>query len=346
MPSLYPRFYLQYRDRTERPPNWRGRRYWVIARSLCGFRFFRLANVGRSDLKDAAALKAREWAPYLEPGFHVHLTGDAARIWVWDDARVKDAMAAAGVRPGRVAVFPETALQARAADGLHLIDCLEGVEGQLWTEGELTASRWWAETPSPGQWLEFQRATGMLVQALPQVPPAEQPVWSSRSWTSTGGRLGLERRSREAAIAGAGALLAAYAYLGGSVAHDALALSDIENRLVDAQRRSAPAIADRERALANFDFLAGFHKLDPYPSQLAILARVAEKLPSNGAQLASWTYQQGDLQFTVFSPSSAADMLFYVKTYSSVEGFTDVTADRAEGDRSLRMKLRLAKAKP
>jgi hypothetical protein len=39
-------------------------------------------------------------------------------------------------------------------------------------------------------------------------------------------------------------------------------------------------------------------------------------------------------------------MLFYVKTYSPVEGFTDVTADRAEGDRNLRMKLRLAKSKP
>jgi hypothetical protein len=32
-----------------------------------------------------------------------------------------------------------------------------------------------------------------------------------------------------------------------------------------------------------------------------------------------------------------------VKTYSSVEGFTDVTADRADSDRGLRIKLRLAR---
>ena len=106
---------------------------------------------------------------------------------------------------------------------------------------------------------------------------------------------------------------------------------------------SAPAIADREQALANVDYLTGFAKLDPYPPQLAALARVAENLPSNGAQLAAWSYQSGDLQFTIFSPVSSLDILFYVKTYSSIPGFTDVTAERAEGPRSLRIKLHLAR---
>jgi hypothetical protein len=120
-------------------------------------------------------------------------------------------------------------------------------------------------------------------------------------------------------------------------------LAEIDNRLGEAQHRAAPVIADREGALANLDYLAGFAKLDPYPPQLSLLARVAENLPSNGAQLASWAYQSGDLQFTVFSPASSLDILFYVKAYSSVPGFTDVAAERAEGPRSLRVKLHLAK---
>ena len=343
MPSPYPRFFLQYRDRTERPATWRGRRYWVVSRSLCRFRLFRLANVGQSNLKDVAALKAREWAPYPDLGVHAHLTANAARIWVWDGAAVKDAMQAMELTPGRVAVLPETTLRARAADGLHLVECLEGVEGQYWAQGELEASRWWAETPSPEQWLEFQRAAGIVVEALSEVPPLEQPIWRGRPWTSTGTGLGLERRGREAAIAGAGVLLAAYGYLGGSLAHDARALSDIEGRLAGAERRSAPAVTDRERALGNLVFLDDFSKLDPYPSQLTLLARVAEKLPSNGAQIAAWSYQRGELQFTVFSPTSALDILFYVKTYSSVDGFTDVSADHVQGDRTLRTKLRLAR---
>ncbi len=343
MPSQSPQFFRQYRDRAERAATWRGRRYWVVSRSLCGFRLFRLANVGRNELRDAAALKAREWAPYAETGYHLHLTGEGARIWVWDAARVRGAMQAMGVRPGRITVLPETALQARHEDGLQLVGCLEGVEGQFWAEGELRASRWWAEAPLPEQWLEFVRATGVVVRALPDVPPFEQPVWRSRAWTNSGTGLELERRGREAALAGAALVLGAYAYLGGSLVRDAGSLAEIDNRLAEAQHRTAPVIANREGALANLDYLAGFAKLDPYPPQLSVLARVAENLPKNGAQLAAWSYQTGDLQFTVFSPASSLDILFYVKTYSSVPGFTDVAAERAEGPRSLRVKLHLAK---
>ena len=144
-------------------------------------------------------------------------------------------------------------------------------------------------------------------------------------------------------LAGAGVLLAAYGYLGGSLAHDARTLSDVVHRLPSAEREAAPAISDRERALANLDFLASFAKLTPYPPQLALFARVAEKLPTNGARIIAWAYQQGELEFTILSPGPI-DILFYVKTYSSVDGFTDVTAGSGEGDRTLRIKLRVAKS--
>lgn len=344
MTSPSPSFFLQAREGIERPTAWRGRRYWVVSRSLCGYRVFRLPNTARNDLKNFAAIKAREWAPYTEVGFHVHLSDDAARIWTWDAARVGDGMSAQGVRPGRVTVLPETALQARAADGLRLIECLEGIEGQFWAEGELQASRWWAQTPSRQQWLEFQRASGVAVEMLGGTPPLEAPVWRGRPWTNSGEGLafGIERRSREVVTAGAALLLAAYAYVGGSLAHDRASLSAIEDRLRSAEQRSAPVVSDRKGALANQEFLGGFEKLSPYPSQLALFALVAGQLPKNGARITAWSYQEGELQFTIASPVQP-DILFYVKTYSAVAGFTDVTADRADTDRSLRIKLRLAR---
>jgi hypothetical protein len=337
-------WYLQYRDRTERPTTWRGRRYWVVSRTLCGFRVFRLPGTSRADLKGFAAIKAREWAPYAEVGYHAHLTRDAALIWVWDAGRVRDAMLATGLKPGRVAALPEAALRPRASDGLHLVTCLEGVEGQLWSHGELQASRWWAEMPSLEQWLEFQRASGLAVDALADSPPAESPPWRRRPWTNSGGvaGVGMDRRAREVFVAGAGLLLAAYGYLGGSLVHDAMSMSAVEKRLRVAEQRSAPIIAERSRALANREFLDNFSKLDLYPSQFALFARVAEKLPANGSRLTAWSYQDGDLQFAILSPATA-DVLFYVKAYSSVEGFTEVAADRADSERGLRIKLRLAR---
>jgi hypothetical protein len=346
MNSPYRRFYLQHRDGIERPSAWRGRRYWVVARSLCAFRVFRLPEAERSNLKDFAALKVREWAPYEEVGFHLHLTQDTARIWAWDAARVRDGMLAMGITPGRLTVIPETAVHERAGDGVHLLACLDGFEGQVWSQGELKAGRWWAERPNPEQWLEFQRAAGLVTPSLDNALNAVQPLWRARAWTNSGSSwgFGIERRGREVAIAVAGLLLTGYCYLGGSLARDAWLLSQVEDRVQSAEQRSAPAAADRERALANLKFLNDFAKLSAYPSQLELLARVAEKLPANGARIIAWSYQNGDLQFTVFSPASSIDVLFYVKTYSTVERFTDVTADRAEGNRSIRVKARVVKS--
>jgi hypothetical protein len=344
MNSRYHSCYLQYRDRTERPATWRGRRYWVVSRALCGFRVFRLPGAARTDLKGFASIKAREWAPYADVGYHAHLTRDAARIWVWDAARVRDAMLATGVQPGRVAVLPEVALQTRASDGFHLVACIEGLDGQLWSHGELQASRWWSAMPSLEQWLEFRRASGLAVDALTDCPPAENPLWRSRPWTNSGGSsgIGIERRGREASMAGAGVLLAAYGYLSGSLAHDAVSMSAVENRLRVAEQLSAPTISERSRASTNREFLENFAKLNPYPAQFTVFARVAEKLPPNGSRITAWSYQDGDLQFTIVSPATP-DILFYVKTYSSVEGFTEVAADRADSERGLRIKLRLAR---
>jgi hypothetical protein len=344
MNSPSPRFFLQLRDGTERPAGWGGRRYWVVARSLCAFRVFRLPDAERGGLKDFASLKVREWAPYEEVGFHLHLTGDAARIWVWDAARVRDGMFAAGVQPGRLAALPETAIQQPAEDGVRLLACLEGFEGQLWSERELKASRWWASPPRPEQWRDFQRAAGRP-PADPSVPDIEQPIWRVRPWTNSGGAWGLAAtaRSRDALVAGAALLLAGYAYLGGSVAHKTWSLARLDEQIKQTELSAAPVAADREQALANLKFLDEFAKLSRYPAQLELFARIAEKLPSNGARIIAWSYQNGDLQFTIFSPNSPPDILFYVKTYSAVDRLADVTADRAEGNRSIRIKGRVAK---
>src|ERR1043166_1122572 len=103
MTSPSPGFFLQRRDGVEPASSWRGRRGWVVSRSLCRYRRFRLPEAERNNLKDFAALKAREWSPYSEIGFHVHLSSSAAGFGVWDGARVSEAMRRPGVRPSRVA---------------------------------------------------------------------------------------------------------------------------------------------------------------------------------------------------------------------------------------------------
>jgi hypothetical protein len=342
MISQSPGFFLQRHDGVQPRSTWRGRRYWVVSRRLCGFRPFRLPSADRVALKDFAALKVREWAPYAEAGYYLHLMDDTVRIWAWDSARVKDAMGTMGIDPGRVTVLPETALQERGTDGPHLIECVEGCEGQIWSAGELKASRWWHDPPSQAQWRDFQRGSG--IQPLGDAPPVEAPVWRRRPWTDSGASLafGIESRGRELILVGAGLLITGYGYFGGALVHDALTLSAVEDRLQRTERQAAPVVADRDRAISNEDFLARFAELSPFPSQFELFAKIAEKLPTNGSRIIAWSYHQGELQFTIFSPSSI-DILFYVRTYAAVDGFTDVTAKSGEADQTLRIKLRVAK---
>ena len=119
MISRYPYFFVQHRGGVERPTTWRGRRIWVVSRANCRFRVFRLLNAEWAKLRDFAALKAREWAPYDEVGFHLHLTKDGVRIWAWDGAGVNEAINASGINRRWVAVLPETALQEPPGEGLE-----------------------------------------------------------------------------------------------------------------------------------------------------------------------------------------------------------------------------------
>ena len=59
-----------------------------------------------------------------------------------------------------------------------------------------------------------------------------------RSWTNSGAGLELERRSREAALAGAALVLAAYAYFGGSLVRDARSLA--ESTIASAKHSTGP----------------------------------------------------------------------------------------------------------
>ena len=333
--------YLQHRDRVEPPSIWRGRRYWVLSRALCAFRVFRAPAAARSNLRSFAGIKAREWAPFADAGFLAHLTGDTVAIWTWDAVRVRDAMLGVEVMPGRMTVLPETALQVRGADGLRIVRCVEGFEGQCWSDGELRASRWWAEMPSAQSWTEFQRTSRATPEQFRDLPAAQEPVWRRRPWTNSGEGLGstIERRHRELVTAGAVVLVVAYGYLGGGVARDAVALSDLENRVRSLEAEKAPVVDDRVRAIQNREFLAGFQKLIPYPPQFELFARVAAHLPKE-SRITGWSYEDGSLQFTI-AASTQPDLLFYVKNYAAVTGFTDVTADRAEGERTLRVKLRI-----
>ena len=130
-----PRLYLQRAGEVEEPLVRRGRRHWAVSRRLC--RFFKiplLADASTARQLEALNLQIERLSPFAETGSHFHFGANSINLWLWDAQTVSDAANAIGVDLRRVSVLPESALQP-IGDGVRVIECLDGVEGQCWEQG-------------------------------------------------------------------------------------------------------------------------------------------------------------------------------------------------------------------
>jgi hypothetical protein len=337
-----PRLYLQRAGEVEEPLVKRGRRYWAVSRHLC--RFFKiplLSDASISRQLDALRLQTERLSPFAETGSHAHFDANFISLWLWDSRVVNDAANAIGVDLRRVPVFPETALQP-PGEGVRVIECLDGVEGQCWSHGSLLASRWWPAPPDSRNWVLFQRGAAVLPERLTANPPSAVPLpWLARPWTSSpaDGWSGIGNIDLKFAAAGiAVALVIGYAYLGAEGLRLISDRSAVERQIGVYSTDGAPVVEARIAALENAAVIRRLHQLDPYPSQLALMARIAEILPKNETHLTEWSYDRGQLEMTV-AADHPLDSVFFVRALERVDRFKGVSVERAGGDNSLRIRL-------
>src|SRR5690606_15340884 len=71
-------------------------------------------------------------------------------------------------------------------DGFRLAQMSDGVEGQVWKNGLLEATRWWPAAPSSRDWATFLRAAGLdLTQTALDVPQATESEFLTQPWTAS-----------------------------------------------------------------------------------------------------------------------------------------------------------------
>ena len=320
----------------------RGRRVWVVSRALC--RFFKvpfLPEVSAARQLDALKLQIERLSPFAETGSHYHFGASAIGLWVWDARAMQDAADAVEVEARRLTVLPETAIQP-AGEGLRLVECLDGVEGQYWVGGDLMASRWWPSVPDERNWALFQRGASVTPNHLSPAPPeATQLPWLGQSWTRTPrvgwtdlGSLDLKL----AAVAAAVLLTVGYGYFGAEWLRLHWAVSGIEAQIAAAANETRPITHARAAAIGDIAAIKQLHDLNPYPGQLTLMARVANILPKNETHFTGWTYDRGQLEITL-GAGHPLDATFFVRALDKVPGFKNVSAERAGGDNTLRIRL-------
>lgn len=319
----------------------------MLARSLClHARFPVPKDLPPAKREAALRLKILEWSPHASPGMLIDWAETEAGVWIWDSQKVEETIRAAGLDPKRMTILPETALAEPGADGARIVAGLEGLEGQTWREGRLTASRWWPSPPSAEEWRRFQRAAALAPDLQSAVPPEPAPsLWRDTPWVRTNRRwlaLVNEAGRMRLALAAAVILTLPIVYEGAALAHLKTRTFSAEATLSDLRRRADPVIKARLQAEAALDCVRALLQLDPYPDQLALLAKVGGQLPPNGTALGDWSFQNGDLRFTL-THQNPLDSSYYVRLFEALQIFERVRAEPQGDGKTL---VIFAKAKP
>jgi len=262
----------------------------VISRALCHFEAMPAPPGGRGPrAEQAARLAARTRAPFNDPRIELAWSGERIGVWSWDAAALPDDLGA------EARLVPETLLHP-PADGPVLRACLDGVEGQVWRDGALVASRWWRSEPTPGDWAGFLRAARTPWEGAP--PAVETPALASRP---TGRPLFSLDRLRALGLrdAAAAALVLAGAPLVFFTAQYAsLTVTEqrLSSRVASLEGETAALEAARRRAAAAAAELRAYDAVIGRTHPGALLAEIAEQVRAQGAELDAFEVRDGRLQ--------------------------------------------------
>ncbi len=310
-----------------------------MSRALCLYARLTVPKELAAAKREAALrLKILEWSPYASPGLLIDWAESDAGVWIWDSLKVEEAIRAEGLDPKRVTVLPETALAEPQAEGARIVDGLEGLEGQAWRQGRLIASRWWPALPGAEEWRRFQRAAALAPGRQSVEPPEPEPtVWRQESWVrSRRPLLALVNEAGRTRLAIAAAIVLALplVYEGAALAHLKVRSKNAEASLAQLRQRAEPVLRARTAAETALDCVRALLQLDPYPDQLAMLAKVGGQLPPNGTALGDWSFQNGELRFTL-THQNPLDSSYYVRLFEALQIFERVRAEPQGDGRTL-----------
>lgn len=243
---------------------------WVLSRYFLRQKVFELAEgLAESKRKSALALLVRKWSPYGSTGFAAHWVGRRATVYAWDAAKADAAIIEAGLPPSRCTIWPETFMREPLQDGIRLATMIDGVEGQVWRQGLLAATRWWPVAPSTQEWIAFLRAAAAdLSQSLPPQPISSDLPLLSTPWISASAPItdfwSLIQNDRAAAIA-AVVLTAPFLYLLGEASVLGVAGSRLNGTMADLSQANMSIRMERSEALTDLDAIGKYLSLEPYP---------------------------------------------------------------------------------
>lgn len=252
----------------------------VLARSLLRYRCLSVAGLATADRNKALQAQLLAWQPFPDSLYLVDMLGDQAQVFALDRQQLTQ------LERSEVPLWPESLLREAQPDGVVLLKCLEGFEGQAWRGGVLNTSRWWPHLPGEMEWLAFVRQCRLpqqeTVAALRGVPaPLDMAWFRPLRPVLRAEQLSRSQWGNEVLLLGAAGLVmvAASTY----IAHDAWAAYQLRQAqqaaVLSLKDDVAPILLARDKALAAADQSAALIGLLRAAAPLDVMEHLGRLLP-------------------------------------------------------------------
>lgn len=298
---------------------------WVLSRSFCVYSTLDGAAVPPRKRQGFVDMAIARWAPFTDPQSHVEWVGDRAMVWTWSKAQaLADADGAMAPPPRRC--VPETLYRGQPhADGEELVAMAEGVEGRVWRDGALAASRTWPEPPQLEEWNEFRRGAGLPpAHDLPDTlsyPLAEQP-WRSLQAGNVGEMIGQQRELF--AMVAAGCVAAVLGALLVGALSLKVSIWQVNRDIAQREQAMSTILDARDKAQADAAAAQKLLALRPPGGQIELLATVSG-LMRGPWQLLQWRMPNAD-RLELKAKMKNADPRAIVTAWEKSGRFTEVSA--------------------
>lgn len=300
---------------------------WVPQRSGLKHTVFTIpAQLQNRKKKSALQLKVEAWSPFSNTAYAVAWSGNKASVYAWDQDMLSRRIIDLGFDPNKCDVVPEAFLKEPHTDGIRIINCIEGIEAQLWNNGFLESTRWWPATPPKFEWSLFARSTGE--PASSGIPLAQNPNWMDFPWHRvqlSGDILTQVLRNERIVVTGCAILLAPCLFLASEWLTYSAMTAQLSTSIATIEAESRPVRLDRAKALTALDAAEDLFSLTRYPPQIEILSRAHNLLRPYPVTLSTWDYDEGILEFGILSDADT-DARIFISAFEADPLFSSVRA--------------------
>ncbi len=302
----------------------------MLSRAVCSFSRVRVSG-RNAKARAAAKLGVAFRQGYSEP--QTRLVRDAADplqagVWSWDGAFIIET----GQMARAVRVIPETLARSGYDNGARLIRCIDGLEGQVWRDSSLVASRWWPKTPAAREWQHFIRAAqAPLDMAQGAAPtPCEAPFRDDLPFIDPEPenlRLTFAPARIGAAAACVLALVAAFEATQLVTHRSEAAASSAQIR--EALAENSTAIEARRRALEAAAQIEQLAETENPATVVEALLAIASEFPASSARLANFRVNDRTVEARIIADENAEfDIPVLVSRLEKNNVLTDVFIER------------------